>query len=48
VVQAPYKTHVHRFVSDLAYPWVVGYRRPLFWLDYWQYLDIDLDKMPKR
>ena len=41
VVYAPYKTHVHRLVNDMAQPWVVGYRRPLFWLDYWQYLDID-------
>jgi len=47
VVQAPYKTHVHRFVSDLAHPWVIGYRRPLFWQDYWQYLDMDESKRPQ-
>jgi hypothetical protein len=41
VVYAPYKTHVHRMVNDMAHPWVVGYRRPLFWQDYWQYMDID-------
>ncbi|HLL19913.1 MAG TPA: ABC transporter substrate-binding protein [Rubrivivax sp.] len=41
VVYAPYKTHVHRMVNDMAHPWVVGYRRPLFWQDYWQYIDID-------
>jgi ABC-type transport system substrate-binding protein len=40
-VYAPYKSHVHRFVSDLAQPWVVGYRRPLFWQEFWQYIDID-------
>jgi ABC-type transport system substrate-binding protein len=48
VVYAPYKTHVHRFVNDMAYPWVLGYRRPLFWQDYWQYLDIDHSKQPRR
>lgn len=41
VVYAPYKTHVHRMVNDMAQPWVIGYRRPLFWQDYWQYIDID-------
>jgi ABC-type transport system substrate-binding protein len=40
----PYKNHVHRLISDLAQPWVVGYRRPLFWLDWWQYVDIDESK----
>lgn len=41
VAYAPYRVHVHRIVSDLAYPWVIGYRRPAFWLDWWQYVDID-------
>ncbi len=48
VVYAPYKTHVHRYVNDLAHPWVVGYRRPLFWQEYWMYLDIDESKRPRR
>ncbi len=48
VVYAPYKTHVHRYVNDLAHPWVVGYRRPLFWQEYWMYLDIDESKRPPR
>ena len=48
VVYAPYKTHVHRYVNDLAHPWVVGYRRPLFWQEYWMYLDIDESKRPQR
>ncbi len=38
---APYKPHVHRYINDMAHPWVVGYRRPLFWQDFWQYIDID-------
>ncbi len=48
VVYAPYKTHVHRYVNDLAHPWVVGYRRPLFWQEYWMYLDIDESMRPPR
>ena len=41
VVYAPYKTHVHRYINDMTQPWVIGYRRPVFWQEYWQYLDID-------
>ena len=42
----PYKTHVHRIISDIAQPWLIGYRRPVFWNDYWQYLDIDTARLP--
>ena len=38
----PIKVHVHRIVNDIAQAWVVGYRRPLFWVDFWQFIDIDL------
>ncbi len=48
VAYAPYRVGVHRIVTDLAYPWVVGYRRPVFWLDWWQYVDIDLDEQARR
>ena len=41
VAYAPYKTHVHRYISDMAQPWVIGYRRPVFWQEFWQYIDID-------
>ena len=37
----PYKTHVHRIVTDLAQRELMGYRRPVFWLDWWQFVDID-------
>ena len=46
VAYMPYKAHVHRFVTDLMHPWVIGYRRPLFWQEFWQYLDIDLQRLP--
>ena len=38
---APYRMHVHRIVTDLSYAWLVGYRRPPFWIDWWQFVDID-------
>ncbi len=41
----PLKMHVHRIVNDMAQPWVFGYRRQLFWTDFWQFIDIDLDRL---
>jgi ABC-type transport system substrate-binding protein len=41
VAYMPYKAHVHSFANDLAHPWVVGYRRPLFWQDWWQHVDVE-------
>ena len=38
---APYRMHVHRILTDLTYPWIVGYRHPAFWSDWWQFIDID-------
>lgn len=37
---APYRFHVHRIVTDLAHPWVVGYRKPMCWLNWWAYVDV--------
>jgi ABC-type transport system substrate-binding protein len=36
----PMKTHVHRIISDIAQPWLIGYRRPLFRNEFWHYVDI--------
>jgi hypothetical protein len=38
---APYRLAVHRIITDMSYKSVVGYRRPPFSLDWWQYVDID-------
>jgi ABC-type transport system substrate-binding protein len=38
---APYKFGVHRIHTDLAWPWLIGYRRPSYWNDWWSYVDID-------
>lgn len=42
VAYMPYKYHTHRIYVDLTQPWLLGYRRPLFWLDQWQYLDVEV------
>ncbi len=41
VAYMPYRLGVHRIVNDLGSAEVIGYRRPAFWLDWWQYIDID-------
>ena len=46
VAYAPYRFGVHRIITDLSYPWVIGFRRPPVWLDWWQYVDIDESKRP--
>jgi ABC-type transport system substrate-binding protein len=44
---APYKLHVHRILTDLAHPWVAGFRRAPYWFDWWQYVDVDMDLRAK-
>ncbi len=41
VAYMPYKYHVHRILTDLTWPWVEGFRRPPYWVAWWQYVDID-------
>jgi ABC-type transport system substrate-binding protein len=42
VAYAPTKFEVHRYVIDMAYPWVRYYRHwPFIWGDFWRYVDID-------
>ena len=44
---APYRNQVHRIYTDLTWPWLVGFRRPAFWRDWWPYIDIDVDQQAK-
>ena len=39
VAYMPYKTHVHRIFIDLMHPWVIGFRRPLFAVEWWHVVD---------
>jgi len=41
VAYMPYKVRTHRIFTDLVHPWMTGYRRPLFWQDWWQMIDVD-------
>ena len=41
VAYMPYKAQTHRIGTDLWHPWVVGYRRHPFLLDWWRFVDID-------
>jgi ABC-type transport system substrate-binding protein len=43
IAYMPYKYHVHRILTDLAWPWVQGFRRPPYWQAWWQFVDIDPD-----
>jgi ABC-type transport system substrate-binding protein len=48
VAYMPYKALGHRKSTDLWYPWVVGYKRPLFWQEWYHMVDIDLSKKPAK
>ena len=41
VAYMPYKVLVHRIANELLHPWVSGYRRCLFWQDWWAMVDVD-------
>jgi ABC-type transport system substrate-binding protein len=41
VAYMPYKFKVNRISLDMVQGWVIGYRRPVFWNDWWHYVDID-------
>jgi len=40
----PYKFKGHRFLLDIERSQMRGYRRPLFWVNWWEYVDIDTSK----
>ena len=45
----PWKTNTHRIRTDMWYPHVVGYYRPLVAsTNWWKYVDIDLEKAAAR
>jgi ABC-type transport system substrate-binding protein len=42
IAYAPTKLQTHRLLTDMWYPWVVGFRRPpVLGNHFWKYLDID-------
>jgi ABC-type transport system substrate-binding protein len=46
VAYMPYRILLHRISTDLLHAWVEGYRRPLFWNEWYHMVDIDLSKKP--
>jgi ABC-type transport system substrate-binding protein len=46
IAYAPYKVYLHQYTDVLAQPWLHGYRRPLFWNDWWQRVDVDMSRRP--
>jgi ABC-type transport system substrate-binding protein len=43
----PWKFRVHRMEGEVQHPWVSGYRKPLFWQEWWHLVDIDQSKRPQ-
>jgi ABC-type transport system substrate-binding protein len=41
VAWMPYKLRTHLAATALVQPWLVGYRRPLFWNNWFEYVDIE-------
>ena len=46
IAYMPYKVRLNRVSTDMAQPWLIGYRRPLFWQEWWHMVDIDNSKRP--
>jgi ABC-type transport system substrate-binding protein len=47
IAYMPYKVKVHRIATDMWHPWVSGYKRHPFRRDFWQFIDVDIDKARK-
>jgi ABC-type transport system substrate-binding protein len=44
---APWKVNTHRILTDMWYPWVIGYRRPQIQnQNFWTFIDIDVATSP--
>jgi ABC-type transport system substrate-binding protein len=46
VAYMPYRSLVHRISADLWHPWVIGFRRPQFWNEWWHMVDLDTARQP--
>jgi ABC-type transport system substrate-binding protein len=45
-VYMPSRYLMHRISTDMWHPWVIGFRRPLFWNEWYHMVDIDPSKKP--
>jgi len=48
IVCMPYKVTVHRVTSYTAQPWLIGYRLPVFWNNWYRTVDIDEPRRAAR
>ncbi|HEY6353526.1 MAG TPA: ABC transporter substrate-binding protein [Burkholderiaceae bacterium] len=48
VAYMPYRHTAHRMEVDMYHDWVEGYRRPLFWQDWWHMVDIDMQRRASK
>jgi ABC-type transport system substrate-binding protein len=48
IAYMPIKVRVHRIGTDLMQPWLVGYKRHPNAREFWQYVDIDTSKIPRK
>ena len=48
VAYMPYKFTLNRVSLDMTQPQLIGYRRTVFWQDWWQFVDIDDSLRQKR
>jgi ABC-type transport system substrate-binding protein len=46
IAYAPYKVFLFQYEDVLAHPWLQGYRRPLFWQQWWHMVDVDMSQRP--
>jgi ABC-type transport system substrate-binding protein len=47
VAWMPYKLRTHLAATALVQPWLVGYRRPLFWNNWFESVDIEPHRRPE-
>ena len=47
-VYMPIKVRVHRIGTDMMQPWVAGYKRHPNAREFWQYIDIDTERLPQK
>lgn len=48
VAYMPYRHTAHRMEADMFHGWVKGYRRPLFWQEWWHMVDIDMQERAQQ
>ena len=48
VAYMPIKVRVHRIGTDMMQPWLVGYKRHPNAREFWQYVDIDTERLARK